>query len=52
MFFWDYLTRQIHFMPLLPTIHSLGTTRLSCQGLKVTIRWVSRGRHHWLYRSV
>jgi hypothetical protein len=35
--FLDYLIRQIHFMPLLPTIDSLGTTRLSCQGLKVAI---------------
>jgi hypothetical protein len=37
MLFWDYLTRQIHFMPLLPTSDSLGTTCRSCQGLKVAI---------------
>jgi hypothetical protein len=24
----------IHFMPLLPTMHSLGTTCIACQGLK------------------
>jgi hypothetical protein len=26
--------RQIHLIPLLSTLHSLGTTCLSCQGLK------------------